>query len=349
MGRPAPLDVADDPEGMPALIREFLDHLRVQNYAASTIDTRQAHLRRFTAWCLERGLTRPAEITRPILERYQRHLFHYRRPDGRPISFRSQAQTLTAVRGFFRHLARQNRLPMNPASELELPKEERRLPRMVLSVEEVEQILHQANVEDLVGLRDRAILETFYSTGIRRSELTNLAVYDIDTQRQTLFVRLGKGRKDRVVPIGERALAWVEKYLHEVRPALAVEPDPGHLFLSLHGGRIAAATLTDTVRSYVVQAGINKAGSCHLFRHTMATLMLEGGADIRFIQEMLGHANLQTTQVYTRVAIHKLKAIHDATHPGAKLRPAGGRAADAKGEAEREMLLASLAAEDDEE
>ena len=117
------------------------------------------------------------------------------------------------------------------------------------------------------------------------------------------------------MPIGQRAVAWCGKYLYEARPRRVVEPDCGRLFLSLQGGPIAVATLTDTVRDYVIRSGIGKAGACHVFRHTMATLMLEGGADIRFIQAMLGHADLKTTQIYTHVAIRQLQEIHRATHP----------------------------------
>lgn len=343
-----------DPEGMAALIADFLEALRVRNYSLSTVKTRGHHLQRFSAWCAERALTRPSEITKPILERYQRWLFHYRRVGGGPISFRSQAMAITSVRAFFKHLARQNLILTNPAADIELPKEERRLPRVVLTIEEAERVLQQPSVKDLLGLRDRAILETLYSTGIRRSELVHLGVYDIDAQRGTLFVRLGKGKKDRIVPVGERALAWVQKYLHEVRPQLVVEPDPGALFLSRLGAQIALASLTDLVRGYVVQSGVGKPGACHLFRHTMATLMLEGGAEIRFIQEMLGHASLATTQIYTRVAIHKLKAIHDATHPGARLTPRTAQAevsslAAPSSVRPAEEILAALAAEADEE
>jgi len=341
---PRPLD----PEGMEAAIGDFLESLSARNYSELTVETRRHHLLRFTAWCAERSLLRPSEITRPILERYQRWLFHYRRHDGRPLSFRSQAQMLIAVRGFFRYLSRQGRILMNPAADLDMPREEKRLPHVVLTAAEADQILNQPNVNDLLGLRDRAILETLYSTGIRRTELTNLLVRDLDLSHETVFVRLGKGKKDRIVPIGERALAWVSKYLYEARPRIVVEPDCGRLFLSREGGPISPATLTDFVRDYVIASGVGKAGACHIFRHTMATLMLEGGADVRFIQEMLGHASLEATQIYTHVSIQKLKAIHDATHPGAKLKPAASRAAEVKTESERVALLQALDAESDE-
>jgi integrase/recombinase XerD len=340
-----------DPVGMESAIIDYIEALRVRNYSASTLVSRRHHLVRFTAWCTERSLLRPSEITRPILESYQRWLFHYRRPGGQALSFRTQSQIIVSVRGLFRFLTRQGVLLTNPAADLDPPREEKRLPGHVLTAEEADLILNQPNVHDVLGLRDRAILETLYSTGVRRLELVNLLTRDLEINRQTVFVRLGKGKKDRVVPIGERALAWVCKYLYEARPRLMVEPDCGHLFLNITGGPLAPFTLGDLVRRYLLAAGVTKPGACHIFRHTMATLMLEGGADIRFIQEMLGHANLQTTQIYTRVSIQKLKAIHDATHPGARLRRAPQRVKPAATTTEPTPadVLSALAAEADED
>ncbi len=252
-----------------------------------------------------------------MLERYQRWLFHYRKTNGEPLSFRSQAQRLLPVRAFFRWAARAHHVLYNPASEIELPKVEHRLPKPALTVAEAEQVLAQPDLSGPVGVRDRAILEVFYSTGIRRAELAHLAIFDLDIQRQTLLVRQGKGAKDRMVPVGTRALAWVGRYLAETRPTLAVEPDDATLFLTVDGTPIALDRLTQLARDYVKASGVAKTGACHLFRHTMATVMLEGGADIRYIQAMLGHARLDTTQIYTQVSIRALQAVHAATHPGA--------------------------------
>ena len=145
-------------------------------------------------------------------------------------------------------------------------------------------------------------------------EVCGLALYDLDAERGTVVVRQGKGRKDRVIPIGARAVAWIERYLAEVRPSLVVEPDAGRCFWR-SGEPLTPDHLTGRVSRYVTAAGLGKRGSCHLFRHTMATLMLEGGADVRFIQQMLGHSSLETTEIYTHVSIRTLKAIHTATHP----------------------------------
>uniref|UniRef100_UPI003F958530 tyrosine-type recombinase/integrase n=1 Tax=Mycobacterium sp. TaxID=1785 RepID=UPI003F958530 len=137
----------------------------------------------------------------------------------------------------------------------------------------------------------------------------------LDLERATVTIRQGKGKKDRIIPLGDRAAAWVRKYLDESRPQLASEPDDKVVFLSNAGEPFSLDYLTEVARGYVEAAGIGKQGACHLFRHTMATLMLEGGADIRFIQAMLGHADLKTTQIYTHVAIRQLQEIHRATHP----------------------------------
>jgi len=196
-----------------------------------------------------------------------------------------------------------------------MPKVEKRLPKHVLTAGEADRVLNQANVTDPLGLRDRAILETFYSTGMRRRELSGLKLYDLDVERGTIMVRMGKGKKDRMIPIGSRAMAWIDRYMTEVRPTLARQPDDGILFLSNQGDTFSPNRLTQMVREYVAAAETGKSGACHLFRHTMATLMLENGADIRFIQQMLGHAELSTTQIYTQVSIRKLKEIHSLTHP----------------------------------
>jgi integrase/recombinase XerD len=159
-------------------------------------------------------------------------------------------------------------------------------------------------------------------------EVIHLTVFDLDQERGTLMVRQGKGKKDRMVPIGERAIAWIARYLNEARPQLVMPPDPGTLFLTQEGEEISTHRLSQLVRDYVAEADLGKTGACHLFRHTCATLMLEGGADIRYIQEMLGHVELSTTQIYTQVSIRKLKAVHTLTHPGAKLERATGAAAE---------------------
>jgi integrase/recombinase XerD len=306
---------AGDALGFNALAHGYLEWMRTRSFTEQTIEGRVKELRPFFEWCAARGLARPSELTRPMLERYQRHLFHYRKQNGRPLGFAVQRGRLYAVRGFFRYLVRHNLILSNPASELELPRVPQRLPRFVLSASEVERVLMQPDLSEPRGVRDRAIIETFYSTGMRRTELAHLEVFGVDVERRVVMIRQGKGQKDRVVPIGERALAWVQKYLAEVRPGWVVEPDGGVLFLTHTGEPLDAGYLTHLVRRYVEKAALGKRGSCHLLRHSMATLMLENGADVRFIQALLGHAKLETTQIYTHVSIRALQEIHAATHP----------------------------------
>nr|MBA3487671.1 site-specific tyrosine recombinase XerC [Lysobacter sp.] len=255
----------------------------------------------------------------PILERYQRHLYYHRKANGEPLSFRTQAQRMIPLRAWFKWLTRENHILSNPASELDLPRPEKRLPALVLTAEEADAVMAQPDTGTPLGLRDRAMLEVLYTTAIRRSELTGLRVHDVDYPRNALIVRKGKGNKDRVVPLGERAKAWLAAYRDRSRPGLVAGRDPATLFLSRDGRPLEAKRLSEKVRGYIAAAGVEKPGSCHLFRHSAATLMLEGGADIRFIQALLGHESLETTQIYTRVSIAKLAEIHAATHPGAKL------------------------------
>lgn len=307
------------PGSMRAELERFAEWSAARNYSPDTIELRRTAIGAFIAWAALRGVERPQDVTRPMLERYQRHLFHHRKADGAPLTFRTQATRLVPVRAFFKWLARENLILFNPAADLELPRGEKRLPANVLSPEEAEAVLAQPDISTPQGLRDRAILETLYATAIRRLELTRLSVFDVDYGRRLLVVR-GKGNKDRIVPTGERALSWIAAYRDAGRPQLVAGRDDGTLFLTSTGQAIKPKKLTGRIGAYVAAAGVNKSGSCHIFRHTAATLMLENGADIRFIQAMLGHESLETTQIYTNVAVGKLAAVHAATHPGASLR-----------------------------
>jgi integrase/recombinase XerD len=295
-------------------LNEHLEWMRVTGYSEDTVRTRRVAIRRFITWCAERALSAPGEITKPILERYQRHLYYHRKSDGRPMTLGSQHACLAPLKTFFKWLTREHHILYNPASELVLPKQPKRLPRTILSVQECEALLNQADPSTLQGLRDRALLELLYSTGLRRMELPHLAVYDVDLTRRLVFVREGKGKKDRVVPLGERACAWLDKYLTDARPQL-VAGETRTLFLTDYGEPVTPEYVADKVRRYKDFAGIAKPGSTHLLRHACATHMLENGADIRYIQALLGHSDLATTQIYTHVSIDKLQQIHAATHP----------------------------------
>lgn len=297
----------------------YLESLLARNYAASSVEHRRFAIKLFLAWAGERDLARASQITRPILEGFQRWLWHYTKPNGHRLGWSTQRNHLTALKDFFRWLTRQNAILHNPASELEMPRPEKRLPQEILTQTEVGQLLAIPDIKDPLGIRDRAMLELFYSCGIRRTELCRLELSDLNAERHTLHIRLGKGKKDRMVPVGERALQWLEQYLKEVRPRLCLDTRTQALFLTGYGEAFNPDVLSRMVSTWLKQAGLKRKGCCHVLRHSCATHMLENGADIRFIQQLLGHEKLDTTAIYTEVSIKQLQEVHARCHPAAKL------------------------------
>jgi integrase/recombinase XerD len=311
-------------ESFSCLLNLYLAWLKVSNFADTSVRNSGYDIRFFMKWCETRGISEPREVTYQILLNYQRWLYIYRKKDGKPLKTTTQLKRLVLVRNFFKWLSKKNHIVFNPAADLDLPRKNHELPRAVLSHEDVESVINQPDIDSPFGLRDRTILEILYSTGIRRKELYELKIYDIERAEGVILIRKGKGGKDRRIPIGARALKWIEKYLKEVRPSLVQGKDDQDLLLTYTGKPLSTNGLGKLVHKYIEAAGIKKRGSCHMFRHSMATQMLEGGADIRFIQEMLGHKKLDSTQIYTKVSIGKLKEVHTKTHParldGLKLR-----------------------------
>jgi integrase/recombinase XerD len=220
----------------------------------------------------------------------------------------------------------------NPASELELPRPEKRLPQEVLTLSEIERLLAVPDTGDPLGVRDRAMLELFYSTGIRRTELCRLELSDVNTERRTAHVRQGKGKKDRMVPVGCRAVQWLERYLTEVGPRLCLDTRTQALFLTGYGDAFNPDMVSRMVAAWLEQAGLKRKGCCHALRHSCATHMLENGADIRFIQQLLGHEKLDTTAIYTEVSIKQLQEVHARCHPTSRL-PAENSVANGGGTA----------------
>ncbi len=308
---------SSDLDGLTAQAKAHLDDLRVKNFSRVTINGRSYPLRFFLTWCYDREITRPTEVTPPIIDRYQRFVADHKMKNGFSLTPITQRNYLVTISQYFQWLMKRGRIPFNPAAHIEMPKVPRHLPRYVLSIPQVDHLVGQANVSEPLGLRDRAIMETLYSTGMRRKELSGLHISDVNDDQRTLFIRDGKGGHQRVVPIGERALLWMHKYLDEVRPLCAMGHSEDWLFLTNAGEQVALDTLTKMIRDYVDQAGFadEKAGACHLFRHSCATHMLEGGADLRVIQELLGHVCLETTSIYTRITVTRLREVHAATHP----------------------------------
>ena len=352
----------------------WLESLRSRNYAVGTVEERESSMKAFLAWAAERDVTRAGEVTRPILEAYQRWLYRYERPapkprkktaatgeaspppsdasgsvppkpplkgsgsvppapgqrpeaaplapKGRRLSWSTQRQRIGCLRDFFRWVTRQNVILHNPASELELPRPEKRLPLPGFSRAEMDALLALPDVADPLGLRDRVLLEVLYATGVRRAELCRLELPDVNPERGTLTVRKGKGKKDRVVPLGARAASWIARYLREVRPRLVLDSREPTLLLTAYGAAFNPDVVSGMVAAWVRKIG--RTGSCHMLRHTCATHMLEGGADIRYIQQLLGHEKLETTAIYTEVTIRQLIEVHARCHPSAQL-PANGK------------------------
>jgi len=263
------------------------------------------------------------EIDSKILSGFQTYLYHSETKQGKRLALSSQHTKLVSVRSFFHFLYETDVLLFDPSAALHLPKKRKSLPKGVMSEKQVEKLLNQPDLSTALGFRDRTILETLYSTGIRNSELRSLNIYDVDfNQLQTNIIK-GKNAKDRVVPLGEIAADYIHEYLISARPKLnrrfaMADASNELLFISKNGLQITKANLIWIIAKYVEQAALNGRFTPHSLRHSCATHMLRAGADIRYIQEMLGHASVATTQIYTKVEVTDLRAMHRQCHPREK-------------------------------
>lgn len=271
------------------------------------------HLRAFLAWLAASGgdlvTATPADLAA-----HQAALLSARH-DGKPYSIGYQQNRVSALKSLFRFLTRRGYRLQDPALALEMPRAESRLPRAILTVDEARRILDAARGQSPRVLRDRALLETLYAAGLRVSELIALSPYDVDTEEKTLHVVLGKGRKGRMVPLTTAAARAIDAYLARGRAELAGTQKPRPLFLSNWGRRLYDSTANAIVRAYAAKAKVKKRVTCHTFRHSVATHLLKGRADIRHIQVLLGHRSLQTTERYTRVEIQDLREVVRRAHP----------------------------------
>jgi len=295
-------------------VERYVEWRRMTGSSERTVRSLDQVLKMFIDWCALRTVNQPQELTRAVLETYQRSLFLMRKRNGEPLTIGSQLTRLQGLRGWCAWLSRERVIEHNAAADLVLPRRPHMLPRHVPGVVQIAQLMAQPDLTEITGARDRAILEVLYSTGMRAMELCGLSVSDLDLEQGTVWIRQGKGRRDRFIPLGARACQWVRRYLDEVRPHLVVDLQEWSVFLTDYGEAYRTMRLGQMVRRYMRLAGLTE-GACHALRHACATHMLENGADTRFIQALLGHAKLSTTQIYTHVAIGKLKAIHAATHP----------------------------------
>lgn len=293
----------------------YLEACRLRGFSGTTLKSYAQGLRYFQQWCEARELRHPEQLTPLLLNRYRRAVFYLHNKHGTPLKQRSQAKYLTPVRSLFAWLAAQRILAFDPAASLEMPRVRQELPKHLLTPKEVEAVMAQVDITAPLGLRDRALLEVVYSTGLRRSELAALQLPDVNLESGWVMVVQGKGGKDRRIPIGTRACLWLAKYLHDQRPYLLGSHTHPHVFVYANGKPMSEDKIYRCIHGYIEAAQLGKQGGVHMLRHAMATHMLEGGADIRYIQAMLGHEKLTSTQIYTRVQDNKLKDVHSRTHP----------------------------------
>jgi integrase/recombinase XerD len=294
--------------------------LLVRGYSARTLATQATYAHRWTEYCADVKLRDPAAVTPEHVAGFQQWLWHRPTVRGAVRGIAGQNNVLSWVKLFFMWLQAEGIVTRNPAALARYARQPDPLPKDVLTVEEAVAILNAPDAATLAGQRDRAILETMYATGLRRAELRALAVADVDLDAEVVYVRLGKGGRDRVVPLTRTACACLETYLKKTRPALLAGQDSTRLFVSPvnHPGDgfcIGYHALSNLVRRYAQAAGIKKKVTPHLWRHTCATHLLQNRANVRHVQELLGHKSLATTERYLRLTIADLKEAHRRFHP----------------------------------
>lgn len=289
-------------------IEQFLNYISVERgLSVNTISSYKRDLKIFQRHLEAKKISFWKAVSRAEINSF----LLKRREEG--INPASVARELVAIKMFFRFLCQEGLLKEDPTSVLEAPRLWKRLPE-TLSVEEVERILKRPKTDNPIGFRDRTCLEMLYATGMRVSEAAGLKVNDVNLD--VGFVRCrGKGDKERIIPVGKIAIKYLNNYLSSIRPALAKKNIEPYLFLSHLGKRISRQSIWKMLKKYARQTGIKKEIGPHTLRHSFATHLLERGADLRVVQEMLGHANISTTQIYTHVNKERLKAIHRMFHP----------------------------------
>lgn len=291
-------------------LERFSDHLTVEK--GSSPRTSEAYMRdlaRFATFCQIKGSTTPAATTAKILREY---VYHLKDLGLSPSSIR---RNISAVRSYFKFMLGEGELVRDPSERLEAPKRWRTLPE-VLTVDEAARLIAAPSLDEPLAFRDRAMLELAYGAGLRVSEWISLSNKDVLMNDHLVRV-FGKGSKERLVPIGRGAIAAVAIYLRELRPRLEKGQGKGVLFLNARGEPLSRMGAWKILRKYVEIAGITKPVSPHTLRHSFATHLLEGGADLRAVQEMLGHADISTTQIYTHVDREYLRSVHRQYHPRA--------------------------------
>jgi integrase/recombinase XerD len=300
--------VSDTPQLRPFLLERFADYLTLElGTSPRTLEAYQRDVARLAEYALSKRAAAPVDLTSRVLREF---VYHLKDMGLAPASIR---RNVSAIRTYFRFLLADGTVARDPSERLETPKRWRTLPE-VLTIEEISRLLAAPTLDDPLAFRDRAMLELAYGAGLRVSEWITLGVRDILLEQQLVRV-FGKGSKERLVPIGRSAVGALAIYVRELRPRLEQGEGRGVLFLNARGLPLTRMGAWKILRRYVDRAGITKHVSPHTLRHSFATHLLEGGADLRAVQEMLGHVDISTTQIYTHVDREYLRKVHRQYHP----------------------------------
>ena len=297
-------------------VEQYIKALRVRGAPFYTIKGTKYCLKSLADFLTKEKVYNIEEITRDVMEEYQEDIAFRLTARGTLLSYGTQEKLIIIARSFCRHLKKKDYLMYNPAEHLKPPRRSKRLPRAILSPDEMKKLVDTPDQQTHQGYRDRVVLEVLYDTGMRRSELANLKIIDMDLKPGYVCIRNGKGDKDRVVPLSQRVCDLVQNYIAFIRCEYIKTEDPGYLILNRSGNKMVPNGIYVLVKRIGILSKIKKNITTHTIRHTCATHMVRNGAPIRHIQEMLGHKSLETTQVYTHVTINDLKEIHAKYHPG---------------------------------
>lgn len=294
---------------MEALVQKFINFLeRDKRLSSNTLQSYRRDIEQYMAYLLEINLHNISNTNKTTIIAYLLHL----QKKGRATS--TISRNLASIRSFYQYITKNKIIDHDPTAELESPKVQKKLPQ-ILSTQEVELLLEQPKCVDLKGYRDKAMLELLYATGIRVSELISLNTSDINLEMG--FIKCNKGSRERMIPIGSIAIAALREYLNKSRLLLIQNSDEKALFVNINGGRLTRQGFWKIIKQYKNQAKINKDITPHTLRHSFAAHLLENGADLRSIQEMLGHSDISSTQIYAQIAKNKIKEIYKKTHPRA--------------------------------
>ena len=294
---------------MEALVQKFVNFLeRDKRLSLNTLQSYRRDIEQYFTYLQEINLQNITNTNKTTVIAYLLYL----QKKGRATS--TISRNLASIRSFYQYIAKNKIVDNDPTTELESPKVEKKLPQ-ILSTEEVELLLEQPQCVDLKGFRDKAMLELLYATGIRVTELIQLNVQDVSLEMS--FIKCNKGSRERMIPIGSMAVAAIKEYLVKSRPLLIQKIDEKALFVNINGGRLTRQGFWKIIKQYKNQAKISKDITPHTLRHSFAAHLLENGADLRSIQEMLGHSDISSTQIYAQIAKNKIKEIYKKTHPRA--------------------------------